>query len=337
MSSIIGVKFIYIAVYRSFFAMILISAIPIDSFASEGSREINIIQLTTGSVDGIYFPIGVSMCSILNENVEQYSLLCLIEASDGSIANYKKVVKSVNVIGMVQSDVKKFLDANPEILSAEERSVTPKALFSLHSEPVHIFVNRSKEIRRVKDLENVRVGLSKQTAGTSVVEIALLDFENIDRQNSNFVHNLRTSEKLSAFCAGEIDAFFYVAGISSAIALRAVKECEAEVMSVDNAFLDKFLSNHPEYIRIEIPPGVYNSGKEIVRTFGPTALLITSEDSDNLAIYDFTKYVLGKLNTLVNSHIALKELTIEKMARDGIILPLHSGAKEYLRESKVLP
>lgn len=167
-------------------------------------------NIMTGGPKGTYIQIGRNIAAL----GEKCGLKLTVQESAGSLENFIGVRQRKSTqFGIVQSDVLEYLktyEANdPEIQQAVKGV---RIMFPLYNEEVHLIAR--KEIASARDLAGKKVAIGEKDSGTFLTASLILDIlrvEGADRQTFGATASL---EKL---LAGEIDAFFYVAGAPAAL------------------------------------------------------------------------------------------------------------------------
>lgn len=167
-------------------------------------------NIMTGGPKGTYIRIGRDIADLgarcgLNLNVVE---------SAGSLENFIGVRQRKNTqFGIVQSDVLEYLKTyaanDPEIQQAVKGV---RIMFPLYNEEVHLLAR--KEIASARDLKGRKVGIGVKDSGTFLTASLMLDIlrvQDADRQP------ISEADGLEKLLAGEIDAFFYVAGAPASL------------------------------------------------------------------------------------------------------------------------
>lgn len=166
-------------------------------------------NIMTGGPAGTYIQIGRDIAGI----GAQCGLTLNVVESAGSLENFVGVRKRRHTqFGIVQSDVLEYLKTyaanDPEIQQAV-RGV--RIMFPLYNEEVHLLARR--EIGSVRDLAGKRVAIGKEDSGTFLTASLVLDILRVEADR----RPIGATEALDRLVAGEIDAFFYVAGAPASL------------------------------------------------------------------------------------------------------------------------
>lgn len=188
-------------------ALLLVAMSPVSSPAHAAEFEKNIM---TGGPQGTYIQIGRDLARLGAE----CSLTLNVVESAGSLENFIGVRQRRNTqFGIVQSDVLEYLktyEANdPEIQKAV---AGVRIMFPLYNEEVHLLAK--KEIASAEELNGKKVAIGKADSGTYLTASLVLD---ILRVTSAERLTIGAAEALDRLVAGEIDAFFYVAGAPASL------------------------------------------------------------------------------------------------------------------------
>lgn len=162
-------------------------------------------NIMTGGPQGTYIQIGRDLAKLGAECGQTLNVV----QSAGSLENFVGVRNRRNTqFGIVQSDVLEYLktyEANDPEVQKAVRGV--RIMFPLYNEEVHLLAKR--EIASPKDLDGRKVAVGKADSGTFLTASLVLD---ILRVNQAERLKIGAAEGLEKLLAGELDAFFYVAG-----------------------------------------------------------------------------------------------------------------------------
>lgn len=167
-------------------------------------------NILTGGPTGTYIQFGRNM----SEMAEKCGVTLNVQESAGSLENFLGVRKrSFTQFGIVQSDVLEYLNTyaadDPNIARAI-RGV--RIAFPLYNEEVHILAKR--DVASLSDLSGRRVAIGVEDSGTFLTASLVLDLANVAPAERLTID---AESSMAALMAGEIDAFFYVAGAPTKI------------------------------------------------------------------------------------------------------------------------
>ncbi|ULB11634.1 TAXI family TRAP transporter solute-binding subunit [Cereibacter azotoformans] len=222
--------------------------------------EINIL---TGGPTGTYIQIGRDIAKA----AEECGLGMTVHESAGSLENFLGVrQRPVTQFGIVQSDVLEYLKTfaanDPEVSRA---IFGVRIAFPLYDEEVHLLAR--KEIGGLADLEGKRVAIGVENSGTFLTASLVLDLAQVSPGERLMITQ---DESLTALRAGDIDAFFYVAGVPAK--LFASEEIDADsfhLVPIGDEVLRQV------YKPTEIPAGTYPFQTGPVEAIAVKAVLMT--------------------------------------------------------------
>lgn len=167
-------------------------------------------NILTGGPTGTYIQFGRNMAEMASE----CGVTLNVQESAGSLENFLGVRKrSFTQFGIVQSDVLEYL----RTYAADDPTIARAILgvriaFPLYNEEVHILAKR--EIASLADLNGKRVAIGVEDSGTFLTASLVLDLARIAPAQRLTID---AESSMAALRAGEIDAFFYVAGAPTRI------------------------------------------------------------------------------------------------------------------------
>jgi TRAP transporter TAXI family solute receptor len=289
------------------------------------------ISIGTGGVTGVYYPTGGAICRLVNKNRKEHGFRCSAESTGGSIYNINTIRAGELEFGVAQSDwqyhayhgTSKFEDAG-----AFENL---RAVFSVHPEPVTVIASDDSGIGTLTDVKGKRLNIGNPGSGTrgtwEVIEEAL----GWERSDLKLASEMKSAETGAAVCDGKIDAYFWLVGHPSALTQESLATCDAHLVNVEGAAIDKLVADNAYYRVATIPAGMYNNDVDI-KTFGVGATFVTSADVSADAVYVVVKAVFDNFDDFKKLHPAFANLNESEMITDSLSAPLHEGAIRYYKE-----
>lgn len=233
---------------------------------SSGAYNSNVQGIITGGVGGTYIQIGLDLSKLLAEKT-QLRMIPMIGA--GSATNILDLLKRYGVdFAIVQSDV----IAHIEYRYPGNKEVAKLAYVSkIYNEEIHLVGRANDGPKSIADLAGRRVNIGSNGSGTQITSRLLLDFLNIDVEQST----LSNTDALKALKEGKIDAMIFVAGRPASLLSSIKPEDNLALLAIP--FLPSLSDT---YARAEFEPQDYPnliSGK-FVPTISVGAILIVYDN-----------------------------------------------------------
>src|SRR5690606_9385557 len=102
----------------------------------------------------------------------------------------------------------------------------------------------------------------------------------------------------------------------------------ARILPLDSDAIALMTSGTSMYIALTIPSRTYPGQRRPIATVGVTSVLVSTTSVDNDEIRKIMSVALGELD-YVGRGSPIGALVSPQTARDGLTIPLHSGAEEY--------
>ena len=220
-------------------------------------------NIMTGGPTGTYIRIGQDLAGLGAE----CGLTLNVVESAGSLENFVGVRKRRNTqFGIVQSDVLEYLktyEANDSEIQDAVRGV--RIMFPLYNEEVHVLART--DIAGIKDLEGKKVAVGVKDSGTFLTASLVLDILQVGSADRL---PLNPDQALPKLLAGEIDAFFYVAGAPASLFADAkVDPGKFHLLPITEAPL------LATYSKASLPADTYGFQSEPVDLIAVKAVLMT--------------------------------------------------------------
>ena len=252
-------------------------------------------NILTGGASGTYVQFGKDIANLMQQCGQNLA----VQESSGSLENLLGVRKRKSTqFGIVQSDLLRYLRTysadDPEIAKAI-RGV--RIAFPLYNEEVHILAKRS--IKNLQQLSGKRVAIGVADSGTFLTASLILDIAGVETGKTLTIN---PDESLAQLLAGEIDAFFYVAGAPTTLLTNAdINPNYFHLLPITNPDLQSV------YTEAELPAGTYPFQVDALDTIAVKAVLMTYEYRANgntynrqscKAVSDVAHQILGQFSYL---------------------------------------
>jgi hypothetical protein len=290
------------------------------------------VVIGTATPVDIDYPLGASICRLLNLETPRHELRCAEELSSGPAANIESLRRDRIDVGIVTSDILADAVAGRGTFAASGAAGDLRILFAGHLDILTLVAQRDAGIRSVADLRGERISIgppgSRQRSAMERVMSAL----GLERSDFAEVLELSTAEQNRAFCANELDAIVYSVGHPNGLIRDATLTCYGVLIDVSGAAIDRMLEEYEAYERAVIPGGTYLVNPADVQTVGVRAGVVATTLMSDVVAYEITQAVFDRFEDFRRLHPAFQGLTVEEMVHGIGGAPVHPGAARYYRE-----
>jgi TRAP transporter TAXI family solute receptor len=263
----------------------------------------------TGGATGTYIQIGRDLAGLMAQCGQTLNVI----ESAGSLENFMGVRKRSNTqFGIVQNDVLEYL----KTYSANDPDVARaiygvRIAFPLYDEEVHLLAR--SDVNSVADLAGKRVAIGVENSGTFLTASLVLDLTGAEPAERR---HIAPADALPALKAGDIDAFFYVAGAPAALFAEGdIDGAQFHLVPITDQTLESI------YDPATIPANTYPFQPEAVNGIAVKALLMTFEYNPEgnsyqrqscKAVSDLSHLILTRLPQLQQSgHPKWKDVDLQ--------------------------
>ncbi len=311
-------------------ALVMATLLVLSCFAGCSAPE-KFLSIGTGSVMGVYYPLGGALSSMITEKMDGYS--CSTESTGGAVENATLIIKGELDLGFVVAST--LYDAQNGLNSfAGTDGDKCLAIFSFFPEVVQI-LSTDKNIRTVEDLCGKRVAVGQIGSGTetmarTILELYGMTYDDIQADYLGF------GDAASGLKDNTVDAAFTWAGIPTASVLELGTTHGISMVGFSDEKMaeltEKFSYCVPTRITTEQYPSLY----EEAQTFAIPAIICGSSSLSEEFVYDLLVNVFNNLEQFAQTHERGGDLSLEA-ALDGLEgAKLHPGAEKFYREKGML-
>jgi len=312
------------------------------STGARASEEITFFSIATGGVGGTYYPVGGLIAQAISNppgsrpcdkggSCGVPGLIAVAQSSHGSVANIEAIAAGHVNSGFAQSDIAYWAYTGTAIYLKTGKIENIRAIASLYPESIHLVARKGSNIRSILDLKGKRVSLDEQGSGTLVDARLILSAFGLSEKKIKpfYLKSIPAIEKMEA---GELDAFFIVAGYPANAVMELARTAGAELIPIEGPEIDALIRKYGFLTQSTIPEGTYEGIGE-VNTVSVGAQWIVNEKMDEELVYNITKALWNDASRqlLNGGHPKGRDITLES-ALDGLAIPLHSGAHRYYKE-----
>ncbi|MFT5538692.1 MAG: TRAP transporter TAXI family solute receptor [Alphaproteobacteria bacterium] len=339
-------NFRFMVPFRAFVLAFAMLAGLYPGFVPVHAQDIRFFRIGTGSISGVYFPVGGLIASAISNppgsrdcdaggSCGVPGLIAVAQATLGSIANVKAIHAGRLESALVQADIAHAAHAGTGRFIGAEQVKGLRAIANLYPEAVHIVVRRNSAIKSVRDLVGRRVSLDLAGSGTRAIARLVLKGYGVDLASLKQV-NSQIGPAADRIRLKNIDAFFFVGGFPAGALIRLARTTRVRLLPIDGAEAAAIRKADPFLLLAHIPKNTYR-GMAAVKTIAVGALWVVSDKVDAGTVYGLTRALWHpSTRRLLDGGVPAARQIQPAHALDGLALPLHPGAERYYREQKML-
>ncbi len=301
-----------------------------------GGQEENFktdLQLGTGSVGGVYFPLGQELANILVDNIDVEGFNVSAVETGASVDNLAQIARGQLQLGIAQNNTAQQAVAGEGDF---EGGAVENAGFmgQLYPEAVSIITLESTGIQSVEDLAGKRVAIGPPGGATrNAAELVLGAYGIEEGDYQAFEEGFGTAQ--TKLQDGNLDASIEVVGVPSA-SISELQATTGEVRLIPiEGDAQQQIADQSGYRPYTIPAESYDFLQGPLQTVSAFATMFgsTTQVSEDLG-YEITKTMYENADQLT---LAQKQFIKLDSALEGRgNLPLHPGAERYFQEEGVL-
>ncbi len=291
------------------------------------------LQFPTATTSGAIYPIGAAIAELWNKNIDGVEVSA--EASNGGVQNLGLMSTGDAQVSVAVTSI--ITEQKQGIGKFEGRSYDGvRILSALYSNYNQVVSTRDSGVNSMQDFKGKRFapGASGSTPEVETgiyFEIAGMNYpDDIKAQFVGF------TEAVDLMRNKQLEGAWIQAGLPTAAVSEMCATANGKLISFDEDVIEKLVEQYPWYNRAIIPAGTYDGQDEDVVTTSIVITLMVDESVPEDTVYEMTKVLWENIDSLRNTHNALKEMSIENAVKNLAGLPLHDGAKKYYEEVGVL-
>ncbi len=294
------------------------------------------VTIGTGGVTGVYYPLGGSICRLVNKGKKEHGVRCSVESTGGSVYNINTIKAGELDMGISQSDAQYLAYNGTGKFKSQGAFKDLRSVFSVYGEAFAVVARADSGIKTFADLKGKRVNIGNLGSGSRNTMEVLMPVMGWTNKSFKVAGELKSSEMSKALCDNKLDAIIFVSGQPNGTIKEATTTCDSVIVDVSGEKIKKFMSDKPYFSSMIIPGGMYKGTDKDTETFGMLATFVTSSKISEKVIYTVVKSVFENFEAFKKLHPAFHNLKKEDMVKNGLSAPLHKGAIKYYKEAGLL-
>ncbi len=304
--------------------------------ALEANTKISHLLMGTGSVQGVYFPIGGVICRLLNRNKHLHRIRCSLESTGGSIANLRDLREQKFDLVFAQSDWQHHAYNGSSAFTKDGANDDLRAVFALEADPLALLVKEQSEVKNFDDLADRRVSFGYTRSLQHRIIDDYLAAKGWSQKNFKEVRPMSDTRQVRQLCEDKLEAILLLSSSLNDYLKDLEPECSVRMVAIDGEQVNKVIELKPYYRKGRVKPGMSTAVDKEVMSFGLGAVAVASKDTSPKAIYHIVKEVAENFNDFKSLHPSLAALDKRELPYAGVSIPLHPGAVRYYREARLL-
>ncbi len=320
---------------NKFFQIVLVSALAI-LFCSGSAFAVTFMSMGTGSTGGTFYPVGVILSNVFNEELQPEGYKFSAQASGGSTENLEmlrnKEIK-LAVCGSVPA-----ANAYQGVDKYEGKEIKNiRFVTALWPEAVQLMYRKDSGIKTLADFKGKKVSVGPAAGGgvfylpTILKEYNGMTFDDFDAQYLGY------GDSVQALQNGLIDACYLSSGLpTSAVSQLYAGQVDVGMVEFTDEEMKRIVEAAPYFTPLVIPENMYSKQDKPLHTLAMKSSLICDQDIDDEVIYKMLDSLyLKHIEEVRGQHGSLKLVTLDEAVKGLTGVPMHPGAVKFYREQGI--
>lgn len=282
------------------------------------------VTIATGGASG---PYNIIATSLADEYNKAYGVNSKTQTTGASVENINLLNQDKVEMAFVMSDV--LSDAINGENSFPNKIEKVQQVAALYPNYVQIVTSQRSGIKTIEDLRGKRVAVGDQNSGVEVNARNLINGFGMTYDDVR-VDYLGYAAAADALKSGRIDAAFLTSGLPNASLMELQQSFDLQIVEIPADRINEIAADKPYFVALNIPAGTYGNAADVPTAAIQNALVVHADLSED-DVYKLTKTFFDSLSRLESAHQAASNISLEA-AQDGLVAPLHPGAKRYYDE-----
>ena len=311
------------------------SSFAIDKLSARG-KKVSHMLLGTGSVSGVYFPIGGVICRLLNRQKALHNIRCSLESTGGSIYNLRELREGNFDLVFAQSDWQYHAYHGSSTFREDGPNTALRAVLALEPDPLALIVKQDSDIKQFEDLAQRVVSFGYTRSLQHRILSDLMQAKGWTAKSFKSIKRMNDAKQVGQLCSDKVEAILLLASSLTDYLRDLDSACKLRLVPFDDPELSQLIAEKPYYRRGDIPRGMHLDSQQDTMSFGLGATFVALESTSPKAIYKVVKAVVENFKDFQTLHPSLQSLSKKELPYAGISAPLHPGAIRYYKEARLI-
>lgn len=294
------------------------------------------LALGTASTRGTYFPVGNTLCKLINEKRDSHLVRCLAYPTGGSVYNIQALTSGELDIAITRSDLayKAFNGLNQFAAIGANRQL--RTVTNLYSSPVVITVRKGSGINSFDDFKGKIINIGNRGSGKRAIADQMFKIMGWTKSDFAATTEYSTRGQSKPFCDKKVDILIESIGLPAPLYDNLAANCDAKFIDIPEKLAAGFRKTGPFFFDYKIPARINPNNDTDVKTVGIKVVLLSLATISPETVATVAESIFAEKGKFQKSHPALSLSTPDSMVNEGIHVPLHDGAKKYYEDNGLL-
>ena len=289
-------------------------------------KNSHIVKLGTASKNGTYWPVGNSICDLINTKRIKNSLRCRVYSTGGSLYNIQGLRSGQLDLALTRSVLANDAYNGINKFSQWGPYKNLRLVLGLYDQPVSVVINKNSNIKNLSDLKNARIGLEQKGSGQRVDAEIIIRSQGLDIKDLKIVEVKSTAAMAELFCNGLIDVVIQAIAHPSKFYERIIQKCGGELYSLKPDEITSIKKINPGLQEIKLAAGLYGADAKASNTYGYKAILVSKDIISKETIVKIIDTITTNLPQYFSTTESFEPYDKNLFSLDGIFVPVHEGA-----------
>lgn len=283
------------------------------------------VRLATGAKGGGFLLYGQAMATVLAGS----SITVDVIETQGTADNIRRLdARDVDAALLVMGPAWDAWEGAAPFAGKPVRSL--RALFPMYETPFHVTATAASGIGSVAQLAGRKVGVGPARGTAEGFMRGLMEALGL----SITLVNGTPSEHAKQLARGEIDAFWFGAGLPVLAFVEAAREAPIRVFGLTEAERVAFLRRFPYFAPYRVPSQTYPGQAAAIESVAVWNFVAVHEGAPDDLAYWLTRLMLERRERLATAYAAAVATDAANVGANRF-MPFHRGAARFLRERGV--
>lgn len=207
-----------------------------------------------------------------------------------------------------------------------------RALTPMYETPFHVIALKSSQIKSAKQLSGKRIGVGPARATAEDYFRGLMSALKIDAT----LVNASPTQHVEQLLKGEIDAFWFGAGVPIPAFVEIQKRVDAVVFGLNETEVTAYRKRFPYFSAYKVPANSYSDQVTPISTVAVWNFVVARSDFPEADAYRLTRSILSSTGELAGAYAAASASRAENAAANTF-MTFHPGAIRAYGEFKEKP
>jgi len=304
-----------------------------ETSGGSGGEDWGIVPMLTPRQGGTGYIVGGGLANLISKHVEGAQASVVATTGTQEMAQRLGERHSSGSPAFAYTESSGLKSAFEGTGPYEQEYEGLRALTFAGAADLYMVTTQDSGIDSYEDLAGKTLGIGGPGSPTNLLTLEIMAAHGVEEGEFEGVF-LGYEDVIDGLSNGSIDGGVLAGSFPVAAYSELAAQHDVKILPLDEAVRETLLEERPYFVESTVEAGAYNGVEKDIPVLGFATVIATHAKTPDKLVTEVMKVIFERNDELSMVHGSAKQITFDS-ALDGIGIPLHPAAKQYLEDNGV--